>query len=85
MRILILFIVLTSLLSLTSCGYIFREIATPSNCKKCEIFNLNGDIVWSTDECGGEVYNMELRAKAKAYDYGCNHTLSCKSYKKPKK
>ena len=73
------------LFSLNSCGYLFREIISPNNCKKCEIYNQNNDIVWSSDECGGEVYNMELRAKAKAYDYGCNHTLSCKSYKKPKK
>ena len=53
-----------------------------NSCKKCEIFDQFNNVVWSTDECGGEVYNMELRAKAEAYDYGCDHTLRCNSYKK---
>ena len=31
--------------------------------------------------CGGEVYNMEQRVKAKAYDYGCGYTVHCETYK----
>ena len=69
-------------MSVTSCGYLFREVVTPNSWKKCEIFDQFNNVVWSTDECGGEVYNMELRAKAEAYDYGCDHTLRCNSYKK---
>ena len=49
-----------------SCGYLFRELATPNRCKKCEIFDQNNNVVWFEDECGGELFNMELRAKATA-------------------
>ena len=77
-----LLVILFFSICLNSCGYLFRELATPNRCKKCEIFDQFNNVVWSTDECGGEVYNMELRAKAEAYEYGCNHTLRCNSYKK---
>ncbi len=70
------------LFAFNSCGYLFRELTMPNRCKKCEIFDQNNNVVWFEDECGGEVYNMELRAKAAAYDYGCNHNLKCNSYKK---
>ena len=77
-----LLVILLFTISFSSCGYLFRELVTPNRCKKCEIFDQFNNVVWSTDECGGEVYNMELRAKAEAYDYGCDHTLRCNSYKK---
>jgi len=70
------------ILSTTSCGYLLREIVTPNNCKKCQIYNQSNDVVWERDECGGDVYNMELKAKAEAYDFGCDYTLKCNSYKK---
>jgi len=84
MKIKLLSLCLFTLLAFSSCGYLFREIITPNRCKKCEIFDQNNNVVWFEDECGGELYNMELRAKATAYDYGCNHTLKCDSYKKNK-
>lgn len=65
-----------------SCGFLFREIVTPNMCMKCEILNPSNVVVWSSDECGGEVYNMETKAKASAYDYGCDFTLNCKNYRK---
>ena len=37
--------------------------------------------VWSENNCGGGVYNMEQRSKAKAYDLGCGHRVSCENYK----
>lgn len=82
MKELALLMIFFFVMSVTSCGYLFREVVTPNSCKKCEIFDQFNNVVWSTDECGGEVYNMELRAKAEAYDYGCDHTLRCNSYKK---
>lgn len=69
-------------LNINSCGYLFREIAMPNNCKKCQIYNQINGVVWERDECGGKVYNMELNAKAEAYDFDCDYTLKCKNYKK---
>lgn len=67
---------------LTSCGFIAREIFAAKRCELCEIVDQSNNVVWSEDNCGGEVHNMTMRAKATAYDYGCNHTLTCEKYKK---
>lgn len=67
---------------LASCGYMARQVVAPNTCKKCEITNASGAVVWAKDECGGGVHNMELRAKAEAYDLGCGHKVSCTSYEK---
>ena len=67
---------------LSSCGYMARELATPNTCKRCEIVDNWGTVVWSEDECGGSVYNMEQRAKAEAYDRGCDYRVNCDTYKK---
>lgn len=69
------------IITFTSCGYIAREMITPKSCKKCEILDQNNNLVWSENNCGGGVYNMEQRAKAKAYDLGCGHRVSCENYK----
>lgn len=75
-------ILLASSLLLGSCGYMVRQMATPNSCKKCEITNDFGTVVWTEDDCGGGVYNMEQRAKAEAYDKGCGFKVSCSTYKK---
>lgn len=67
--------------TLTSCGFLARELVAGKQCKKCEITDPNGLVVWMEDGCGGEVHNMELRAKATAYDFGCGHKLGCVTYK----
>jgi len=68
--------------TLNSCGYMAREIFASKRCERCEIFDENNNVVWSEDNCGGEVHNMTLKAKAQAYDYGCNHRLQCEKYKR---
>ena len=70
-----------SLLIVNSCAYMAREIFASKRCKKCDIYNQSGNSVWSEDECGGGVHNMELRGKAAAYDLGCDHHLKCNAYK----
>ncbi len=70
------------IVSLNSCAYMTRSVVAPNSCKKCEVIDNMGTIVWSEDECGGGVHNMELRCKAEAYDYGCDHKCSCESYRK---
>jgi len=64
------------------CAYVAREVVAPNSCKRCEILNAQGTSVWSDDDCGGGVANMELKCKAEAYDLGCNHICNCESYKK---
>lgn len=66
--------------SLTSCAYIFYEVATPNSCKKCQVIDSYNYAVWTEDNCGGGVFNMELRAKAEAYELGCGFRVSCFSY-----
>ena len=68
-------------ISLSSCAYMAREVVAKNSCKRCEVINSSGDVVWSEDDCGGGVHNMELRAKGEAYDMGCGHTVNCTSYK----
>lgn len=68
------------IITFTSCGYIARQIITPKSCKKCEILDQYNNLVWSENNCGGGVYNMEQRAKAIAYDLGCGHRVSCEIY-----
>ena len=74
-----LFIIITSF---SSCGFILHEVATPNSCIKCEIQDSLGNIVWEEDACGGGTYNMEQRAKAKAYEKGCEHIVYCETYQK---
>lgn len=76
----VLYILISSAF-LVSCGYMARQVLTPNTCKKCDIIDQFGEVVWSEDDCGGGVYNMEQRAKATAYDYGCGNTVNCYSYK----
>lgn len=71
-----------SVIILTSCGYIAREIFTPKTCKNCEILDSYGNVVKSYDDCGGGVFNMELRTKAEAYDYGCGYRVNCTTYQR---
>ncbi len=59
-----------------------RELFAGKKCQTCEIRDENSTMVWSETDCGGGVYNMELKAKARAYDMGCNHTLTCNKFKK---
>ena len=67
---------------LGSCAYMARSVVAPNQCKKCEVINTDTNtVVWTEDECGGSVANMETRAKVEAYDRGCNHTIRCESYK----
>ncbi|MGB1032992.1 MAG: hypothetical protein ACPGWM_10260 [Flavobacteriales bacterium] len=68
------------LVSLQSCGYLIRAVVAPNNCKKCEIYQ-GGSVVFTEDDCGGGVANMETRVKARAYDMGPDHTVECESYK----
>lgn len=70
-----------SLLLLNSCGFMFAEVIAPSGCKKCQIISDYGSIVDEEDGCGGDVYNMEQRIKAKAFDYGCGYSVNCETYK----
>ncbi len=77
-------VLLCLLIFASSCGYIFRSIATPNKCKKCEVVYADGGVVWSEDGCGGDVYNMEDRAKVEAYDRGCDYVVRCESYKQEK-
>ena len=69
-----------TIITFASCGYIARQIITPKSCKKCEILDHYNNLVWSENNCGGGVYNMEQRAKATAYDLGCGHTVICEIY-----
>lgn len=62
-----------------SCGYIVREIVAPNSCKKCDIL-LEGSVIETSDECGGGVYNMETKMKARAYDLGPDYYVNCQSY-----
>jgi len=59
----------------------FAEVVAPSHCKKCQIISEIGNMVDEEDGCGGDVYNMEQRIKAKAFDYGCGYTVDCETYK----
>lgn len=58
-----------------------REIFASNRCERCEITDPYNNVVWSEDECGGAVHNMTMRAKATAYDYGCDYILVCEKYK----
>ena len=58
-----------------------RSLATPNQCKKCEVIGPGGNVAWSENECGGGVYNMEDRAKVAAYDMGCDYSVRCETYK----
>ena len=64
-----------------SCAYMAREMVAPKSCKKCNVYDEQGNVVWTEDDCGGGVHNMVLRGKAAAYDLGCNHVLKCQTYK----
>ena len=68
----------------SSCAYMAREVVAPNTCKRCNVYDEQGNVVWSEDDCGGGVHNMVLRGKAAAYDLGCNHVLKCQSYKAEK-
>lgn len=81
MKIHLLFLCAASVLLLNSCGFLFAEVIAPSHCKKCQIISEYGEVVDEENGCGGEVYNMEQRVKAKAYDYGCGYTVHCETYK----
>ena len=63
-----------------SCGYIVTEVVAPNTCKKCDIL-AGSSVVETRDECGGGVYNMEMKMKARAYDLGPNYYLECETYK----
>lgn len=69
------------LVAISSCAFIAREIIAPNNCKKCVLIGPSGEEVWSEDDCGGGVANMETRCKVEAYDRGCDYKCSCESYK----
>ena len=58
------------------------EAVASGSCKKCEVVDQWGEAVHTEDGCGGEVYNMEQRTKARAYEMGCDYTVRCESYKK---
>ena len=68
------------LLMTQSCGYIVRAIIAPNSCKKCDIL-VGGSIIETRDECGGGVYNMETKMKARAYDLGPDYYVECETYK----
>lgn len=74
--------ILFSAVMLTSCGYIAREVFMPKTCKTCEIRDSFGSLVKIYDACGGGVFNMELRTKAEAYDYGCGYRVNCTTYER---
>ena len=77
-----LLIIIIIIISFSSCGFIFHQVAAPNSCKKCEIQDSFGNIIWEKDACGGGTYNMEQRAKAKAYEKGCEYKVYCKTYQK---
>ena len=56
-------------LILNSCGYMARAVVAPNNCKICQVMNAQNQQVWVEDECGGNVHNMEMRAKVAAVSY----------------
>lgn len=68
-------------LVLGSCAYMARSIVAPNSCKKCQVIDPSGNVVWSEDDCGGGVANMDTRCKVEAYDRGCDYVCSCESYK----
>lgn len=77
------FLISSIAVGLASCAYMARSVIAPNSCKKCEVIDNNtGSVVWTEDECGGGVANMEQRAKVEAYDRGCHHTVKCESYKR---
>lgn len=67
----------------SSCAFLIGETVAPNNCKKCQIVSSNGDVLFEEDGCGGNLYNMKQRLKAKAFDAGCcSCRLDCETYKK---
>jgi hypothetical protein len=72
------------LFAASSCGYMARSIFTPNQCQRCEVLHRDGTVIWSEEECGGGIYNMEDRAKVEAYDRGCDYSIRCNTYKKEK-
>jgi hypothetical protein len=56
-------------------------MVAPNQCKKCEVVDYSGNVVWSEDDCGGGIYNMEMRAKVEAYDRGCDYQVRCSTWK----
>lgn len=80
-----------SLFFLTSCGQIFNAVVVPSQCKKCELIDLNtGRVVWSDEGCGGGITNLNKNCKVQAYERSrsgvgslCNLECNCETWKKP--
>lgn len=82
-RFLLLVLSLGSLGLLNSCMYMAAQVVAPNNCQKCEIVAFDGSILFEEEGCGGDLYNMKQRLKAKAFDDGCcDCTLQCETYKK---
>ena len=68
-----------------SCGFLISEAIAPNSCQKCQIISSSGEVLIEEDGCGGALYNMKERLKAKAFDVDggcCSCRLECETYKK---
>ena len=54
----------------SSCAQILGDMLFPNYCQECKVIDTFGDVLWSSEECGGGQAEMEEECKAKAYDEG---------------
>ena len=69
----------------SSCAYVFNALVFPNQCTRCTVVDHFGEIIYDSQECGGANVNLELEAKASAYDLSrnsslCQYTVVCESW-----
>lgn len=72
-------------LSLVSCNFLFYSVFYPNQCQKCELLDAFGSVIWSEDDCAGNIAGMEDRCKVRAYDeliVGRQVRCACETYKR---